>query len=63
MLSLIPVNTNKKGFFGGVYLKRVIGIFFLAVLCMALGLSLDYFDDGSTSLASRYEYNIGGEYD
>ena len=44
-------------------MKRVIGIFFLTVLCIALGLSLDYLDDGKTSLVSEYEYTIGGEYD
>ncbi len=44
-------------------MKKIVGIFFLVLLCILLGLSFEHFDDGTTTLVSDYKYEIGGEYD
>lgn len=44
-------------------MKRVVGIFLLAILCMLLGLLRGHFDSSDTTLVGSYEYNKGGVYD
>lgn len=44
-------------------MRRIIGAFLLAVACLVLGKTLDFFRDGQTTLAHEYEYRVGGEYD
>jgi hypothetical protein len=43
--------------------KRVISMLVLTLICILLGVSLDYMDDGETTLVSEYEWRAGGIYE
>ena len=41
---------------------KIFGMLSLVVLCIALGLTVDYFKEGDTSLVSEYGGVVGGAY-
>ena len=44
-------------------MKRVIGMFFLVLICIMLGLSVDYLEHGDTTLVGAWSLDAGGVYD
>ena len=44
-------------------MKRVIGMFFLVLICIMLGLSVDYVERGDVTLVGEWHFEYGGVYE
>lgn len=44
-------------------MKRIIGMFFLVITCIMLGLSVDYVREGDTTLVGNWSFEYGGVYE
>ena len=43
-------------------MKKIVGIIGVVLLSIIIGLSVDRFNDGETTLVSEYSWHLGGVY-